>query len=407
MSGDIAIYDDPRHMEPLMPESRKAELAELTTRIFYEAGQLKGQVHAEPVRQEIARLVRQMNCYYSNLIEGHKTLPRDIEKAARKDFSTDEKKRDNQELSVAHIQTEEAMDALMVADPDLDVYSPDFIAWIHKDFYERLPEHLQVTKSQSGTAFPVVPGQWRDYFVDVNQHTPPHHDRLPAFLSRFHAVYGAKTILATDRLTAIAAAHHRMAWIHPFGDGNGRVVRLHSHALLKRSGLDSGGLWTLSRGLARYRSEYYSKLQGADQQRAHDVDGRGQLSDRGLANFCIFFLESMLDQITFMGDLLELPTLRERVKRIFQLDLLQLGKESEDLGKIVEVMLDQGQIQRREVQHITGKGATVAAKLIKRGLHEELFKSPSKKGVLQVHFATKLLDDLFPKLFLDLPVDEK
>jgi Fic family protein len=89
----------------------------------------------------------------------------------------------------------------------------------------------------------------------------------------------------------IAAAHHRLAWIHPFGDGNGRVVRLHSHALLIRHGLAGHGLWTLSRGLARQRQRYYAALEAADRGRRNDLDGRGNLSDAALADFCVFFLD--------------------------------------------------------------------------------------------------------------------
>ncbi len=50
-----------------------------------------------------------MNSYYSNLIEGHKALPRDIEKALKGNFSPEEDDQRNQRLSVAHIKTESAM----------------------------------------------------------------------------------------------------------------------------------------------------------------------------------------------------------------------------------------------------------------------------------------------------------
>ncbi len=68
-------------MEPLLPTSGKAELADLSVKIFQKSGELKASLPSKAVRQEISRLVCEMNSYYSNLIEGHKTLPRDIEKA--------------------------------------------------------------------------------------------------------------------------------------------------------------------------------------------------------------------------------------------------------------------------------------------------------------------------------------
>jgi Fic family protein len=75
----------------------------------------------------------------------------------------------------------------------------------------------------------------RDFRADVGKHTPPDFEALPTFLNRFHSFYGDKQSLEGERLAVIAAAHHRLAWIHPFGDGNGRVIRLQSPAQLKTS----------------------------------------------------------------------------------------------------------------------------------------------------------------------------
>ena len=405
MSQIINSFNHPRHMEPLLPEAKKAELAELSCTILTKAGQLRGQIHSPRVRSEVSRLVREMNCYYSNLIEGHKTRPREIEQAIQKNFSDDPKQKENQELSVAHILTETAMVERLKAEPDLDVVSPEFIAWIHQDFYERLPTHLHMAKTLSGKSYRIFPGQWRDFMVDVGHHTPPDFKSLPSFLGRFHSFYGGTSFLETERLVAIAAAHHRLGWIHPFGDGNGRVMRLHSHALLRAHHLDGDGLWTLSRGLARNKREYYRLLETADQPRRRDLDGRGNLTDKGLADFCIFFLHTILDQVSFMGGLLELPTLRERVKKTFQLELLHLERDAEPLMKIVSALLDHGELQRKQAQEITGMGATSTARIIKRGLNEKLFTTPSPKGVLHIHLGSSLQESLFPKLFLDLPVE--
>src|SRR5436190_17820325 len=98
MSGEIALYTTLAAMEPLIPESSGPQLDELTCEVLLRAGKLAGQVPAEITRHRIALLVRMMNSYYSNLIEGHRTLPRDIERAQRQDYSTDPAKRENQHL---------------------------------------------------------------------------------------------------------------------------------------------------------------------------------------------------------------------------------------------------------------------------------------------------------------------
>ena len=153
---------------------------------------------------------------------------------------------------------------MRLAGETVDVYGTEFICWLHREFYQRLPEPLHWAKTLSGQTYRIEPGRLRDFMVDVGRHTPPQFGALPRLLSRFNQFYGSREIIETDRLTAIAAAHHRMAWIHPFGDGNGRVIRLHSQALMIHHGLDGGGLWTLSRGLARQRQRYYDYLQAAD-----------------------------------------------------------------------------------------------------------------------------------------------
>ena len=394
-------------MEPLLPDFEQAELAQLSQNITMEIGRLQGLVHSPIVRERIAVLVRQMNCYYSNLIEGHKTLPYDIERAHQDATNRGDDQKKNRLLAQAHIATEEVMMARL-REGGVDVYAPEFVCWIHGEFYRRLPQTMWASKTPSGLEYRIEPGKLRDYVVRVGAHMPPDPDALPAFLARFHQVYGdTRSILATNHLIAIAAAHHRLAWIHPFGDGNGRVTRLHSHALLAHHGLDGDGLWTLSRGLARSRATYYARLHDADQPRQSDVDGRGNLTAGGLSLFCRFFLETILDQVTFMGGLLNLPDLRTRVERYFQFEALHLTRHREEIMRVVKALVDEGEFSRERVYEITGKGATTAAAIIKRGLAEGYFDSPSEKGKLRIAFPGKVLPFYFPSLFVDLPVDEE
>ncbi|MBL7076099.1 MAG: Fic family protein [Kiritimatiellae bacterium] len=393
-------------MEPLLPDPKDPRLSELSQAVAVATGRLDGAVHCPAVRAELASLIRTMNCYYSNLIEGHRTLPRDIEQANQDKLSTDPEQRNNQLLAQAHIDTEEAM-VLRLEDETLDVYAPEFICWIHEHFYSRLPDALHVSHTESGEEYRVTPGKMREVMVDVGRHTPPDFSALQGFMDRFHVFYGQTPIRATDRLTAIAAAHHRLAWIHPFGDGNGRVVRLHSHALLLRHGLDGGGLWTLSRGLARMRETYFTRLQEADRPRENDYDGRGNLSARALSRFCVFFLETILDQVQFMSGLLDLTALRTRIERYFQFEALHLPRHQEAIMKVTRALADEGEFPRERVKQITGKGATTAAEIIKLGLAEGYFQSPSQKGILRIAFPSKTLPFYFPSLFMDLPVVTK
>lgn len=394
-------------MEPLLPASGAAELAELSVEIFKKSGELKAALPSKSVRSGVASLVREMNSYYSNLIEGHKTLPREIERALRDDFSGSDEDRSNQLLSVAHIRTEAAMRQRLQDDPGLGIFQPEFIQWLHHEFYKALPEKEWHTTSVSGKRHPLVPGRFRDYNVDVGRHSPPDHEVLGDFMRRFADVYSGPNILATQRLIAAAAAYHRLAWIHPFGDGNGRVARLQSQAAMIRGGLDAEGLWTLSRGFARSRSAYYQHLQAADQPRANDFDGRGNLSDTALSRFCHFFLERCLDQIHFMTDLIAPFNLLDRIESYLRFTRVDLdSKTREHLQRLLKALCLEGELARGCVPDILGLKGTAARAVIRRALDEELVCSSSEKGPLRIAFPHKVLDAWFPQLFTDLPVQE-
>jgi Fic family protein len=393
-------------MEPLLPESSRTILADLSCEVLRKAGQLSAQLPSQIVRERVADLVREMNSYYSNLIEGHNTLPRDIERAMRKDYSSNPNERANQHLSRAHIEVETLMAGRLQKEPDLSIHSADFLCWLHREFYSRLPEQLHLGKDRNGKSYRIEPGALRAFEVDVGRHQPPRFKSLPDMLQRFAGFYQSARILPTNQLVALAAAHHRLAWIHPFGDGNGRVTRLHSHAWLIRSKADALGLWTLSRGLARDRDNYYRHLTAADSPRRNDLDGRGNLSDRALGEFCLFFLRTILDQITFMGGLLEVHALGARIERYLQFEALQLKTKSrERLARLLKVALIEGEIPRGRVGQIVGLQGTAARQLIALAIKEELLDSKTEKGPLSLVFSARTLESYFPKLYLPSAIE--
>ena len=406
MTQKDAIYQRTTSMEPLLPESKAEKLAELSVDIFRKSGELKASLPSTVVRAEVAKLVREMNSYYSNLIEGHKTLPRDIERALQDEFSDQEDDKRNQKLSVAHINAENAMRERLDDEPDQDVFGAELICWIHREFYSHIPKEDRFTTSLDGKRYPLEPGVVRGYNVDVGRHTPPDHPFLGKFLDRFLSFYSSGEIPATNQLVAIAAAHHRFAWIHPFGDGNGRVARLQSQAALIRANLDGEGLWTLSRGLARAKPVYYQRLQIADQRRTNDLDGRGNLSDRALSDFCQFFLERILDQIEFMIGLISPFSLIDRIESYLRFTRVDLDEKlREQLVRLLKALCMEGEIARGAVPEILGLKGTAARDVIRNALAENLVTTPSPKGALQIAFPNKVVEYYFPQLFTDLPVE--
>jgi Fic family protein len=118
------------------------------------------------------------------------------------------------------------------------------------------------------------------------------------------------------KIISMALAHHRLNYIHPFPDGNGRVSRLMAHAMGLATGVGAHGLWSISRGLARglgVPARYKAMMDHADTQRPSDTDGRGDLSEQITREFVLWFLEVALDEIELMSSLFALETLASRL----------------------------------------------------------------------------------------------
>jgi Fic family protein len=161
-----------------------------------------------------------MNCYYSNLIEGHDTHPVDIERALRNDYSAEPRKRDLQLEAKAHIAVQRWIDGGALEGRACSV---EAIREIHRRFCDQLPEELLwATDPETGERTRIMPGEPRGRDVKVSQHVPVSPGAVPRFLERFERAYGG--LGKTDSILAAAAAHHRLLWIHPFLDGNGRVA---------------------------------------------------------------------------------------------------------------------------------------------------------------------------------------
>lgn len=341
----------------------------------------------------LADLVRAMNCYYSNLIEGHDTHPVDIERALKKDYSTDPEKRNLQFEAEAHVSVQKWIDEGGMKGP---VTTAEAILEIHRRLYELLPENLLfVEHPTTKEKLPVLPGKLRQYDVEVGRHIPISPGAVPRFLARFEEVYSA--LGASETILASAAAHHRFAWIHPFLDGNGRVIRLMSYATLLQT-LDTGGVWSISRGLARSVDAYKQHLANCDLPRRSDLDGRGNLSEEALAEFTRFFLETCLDQVNFMEDLVRPDKLRARISLWID-EEIKLGSLHEKSGLILDAILYRGELPRSEVAELLGVSARTASRIVSGLVGHGVVTSESSKAPLHITFPAKLAPRWMPGLF--------
>jgi Fic family protein len=196
----------------------------------------------------------------------------------------------------------------------------------------------------------------------------------------------------------IAAAHHRMAWTHPFEDGNGRAVRLQTHCALLPL---SGGLWSVNRGLARHRERYYEMLDGADSARQGDLDGRGNLSEKMLWEWCRYFLDLCEDQVTFMASMLDLAKLKDRIRAyVLVRGATNSVKEYREEAIVpLQTVAVGGPVSRGDFIRMTGLEQRTARKVISQFLQDGLLRSDSHRAELSIGFPLASLSILLPNLY--------
>ncbi len=389
-------------MEPLLigeDSPRRGQLTDLAVEL---AGKSAGFRRSLPpgMLSALADLVRSMNCYYSNLIEGHDTHPIDIERALRDDYSADPKKRDLQLEAKAHIAVQRWIDEGFFRSRAV---TADGIREIHRRFCDLLPDDmLWVEEPDTHKRLPVVPGELRRRDVRVGRHIPVSPGAVPRFLAHFEKVYSR--VGRTDAILASAAAHHRLLWIHPFLDGNGRVTRLMSHAMLLET-LDTGAVWSVARGLARNETAYKGHLAECDLPRRNDLDGRGNLSEEALASFTRFFLETCLDQVTFMEGLMQPERLRARIL-LWAEEETRLNKLPPRAGSLIEALLYRGELPRGDVAGILGLTSRHARRIVSALIERGVFVSKGPRDPLHLAFPAALASRWLPGLFPEQTTDE-
>jgi Fic family protein len=396
MSSLPELYHLPSSMEPLLPSDDSGRLESLAFELAFKAVKLSSSVNPTTAKA-IADFIRPVNSYYSNLIEGHDTHPIDIDKALKSYFSNDKKKRDLQLEAKAHIALHKSLTDEFTS-PEAETanpYSSEFIRAIHKQFYEHLPESFQKITSEEGEEKRILPGELRLGEVKVSRHIAPAAAELKHFMHHFEKKYSSPNS-KTSRIIAIAASHHRLAWIHPFLDGNGRVVRLLADVCFMSENLSANGLWSISRGLARNNDEYYSRLANADMQRHGPHDGRGNLSNKMLVEFCEFFLQTAIDQVSFMINVLDLDHMLEKISAFSDLMALR-GKLKPEAKYILCDVFAKGKLSKPDAMRITNTSDKTLKALTDRLIEMELLTS--KKEGITMHYYPNYPIRLSPILF--------
>ena len=382
-------------IEPLLVSEgsrHRSKLADLAITLTEKSASLRSSLPPKIV-DALATVVRSMNCYYSNLIEGHDAHPIEIEKALNEDFSADPKQRDLQLEAMAHISVQEWIDQ---GGLDGRATTQEGVVETHRRFCELLPdEMLWIDNPDTGERLQVRPGKLREHDVKVGRHIGISPGALPRFMARFENGYA--NLGKLDSILAAAAAHHRLLYIHPFLDGNGRVARLMFYAKLRQT-IDTGGVWSIARGLARNVESYKTHLNNCDQQRRNDLDGRGNLSEESLAEFKEFFLNICIDQVDFMEELMQPKKLRARAK-VWCEEEISSGDLPAKSDRVIGALIDRGELGRAEVPELLGLSERSSQRITRALLDKGVIKARSTRAPFELAFPAALSARWLPGLF--------
>jgi Fic family protein len=395
----IALYDAPHQFEPLLPSALRQEALLVKA---HELARAATALASQPIAAELRGLLRAMNSYYSNRIEGQHTRPHEIEQALRQNFSHDAGLAARQRLAIAHIDAEIELEGRYAGEADAArLYSAAALSDIHCAIFSRLgPDDLATTEAAG-----LAPGRIRTTEVSVGRHVAPAAASVATFLARWSVVYGGVR-RGEAALVALAAAHHRLGWVHPFVDGNGRVMRLHTHTLLGALGY-TGGLWSPLRGFARSVDRYYALLAAADEPRRGDLDGRGNLSEAALVDWIAYVLDTCLDQVGFMRTQLKLDAIEHRIAACLQFEqqTRQSGVRIEALRPLHYLFLSGIEIERGEFKRMTGLGERTAVNLLTALIQRGLLRSDTVQGKVRFGLPLHALRFYFPALWPEAEVD--
>ena len=395
----MLMYTQIHQFEPLLPADARME--PLLTKA-HDLSRLSTNLAGTRVPPELRSLLRNMNSYYTNRIEGQHTRPHEIDQALRQDFSTNAALAAKQRLAIAHIEAEQALEQRYAGlNGAALLYAPKTLQDIHHALFSHLPPTDLVTPEQEA----IAPGALRQREVRVGQHVAPGHTSVPEFLQRWATFYGGVR-RGEAALVALACAHQRLGWVHPFVDGNGRVMRLHTHTWLTAMGY-TGGLWSPLRGFARSTAQYYALLADADSLRRGDLDGRGNLSEQALISWADYVLDTCLDQVRFMTSLLDFAAIKSRSEAclVFEATVRKQGVRTEALRGLHYLFLSGEEMPRGDFKAMLGLGERSATDalgaLVKRGL----LKSDSPQGKVRFGLPQHALRFMFPQLWPEAEAD--
>lgn len=247
-----------------------------------------------------------------------------------------------------------------------------FISEMHKMIVDGLlpPPHGEGDHS---------PGEYRSSNLMINKssHRPPDFTMVESYMSELLDFVNSNDGQKYDLLKA-AIAHHRFVWIYPFGNGNGRTVRLFTYAMLVKTGfnINVGRIINPTAVFCSNRNDYYENLARAD---------KG--TDEGVLEWAEYVLKGLKEEIekidkltdySFLSKEILLPAILHSAERRYITDIE---------AKILRRVIDKQVIQAADVKEFfVGKHNAEVSRQIKKLIDKKMLiheKVGSRKYVLR------------------------
>jgi len=251
--------------------------------------QLSGTTPA-PVFFDLKRLFHTLESIQSARIEGNRTtIAEIIDARIEKNI---EVKDEDQFNEIENIE-----EALRFIDENIRDHP------INRMFISQLHSLLVKNLIREGSK---IPGEYRKVSVKINKssHIPPDSIFIKDLMEELFTFINKSDDGKYD-LLKIAIAHHRITWIHPFDNGNGRISRLLTYAMLVKFGfnVDQVGRILNPTGLFCVdRQKYYDMLSDAD------ING-----NEGLIRWCLYVLHGLLIEIEKIDKLADYSYLAKHI----------------------------------------------------------------------------------------------
>lgn len=316
---------------------------------------------------------------YSARIEGNRTTISDYvqDKADGKKEAQTFKEIENIEKTLRFI------DRRFRENPEQPI-DKDFLCTLHK----LLSNELSPEKEGSH-----CPGIYRSGNVVISraEYTPPLHIKVQDYMDELITFINQSADLQ-DELLKVAVAHHRLVWVHPFDNGNGRMSRVLTYAMLKKARFDKISLLNTAAIFCINREQYFEYLAKADTGSAD-----------GILEWCRFVLSGLLSELTKLRKLLDSDFFRHRILKPAVDYTVANGLITHEEGKILNLSISSSDnlIMAKDItdtlKEKTPRQITyITAKMLESGLLQRETENSRKYliNIMQKHILRGIIENL-------------